>query len=108
MREVDGNAWIVSASTSIGRRAWIASTHSWMAADASGQAIAAPTNSRVRAVDDDRHVAQRRLDGIAARALGEVRDQLERVDTARQRLPRRVTPTNAASGSVYVARGSAR
>ena len=47
MREVDGKAWIVSARTSIVTRALIARTHSWIAADASGQAIAAPTSSRV-------------------------------------------------------------
>ena len=47
IRDVDGNAWIVSARTSTGTRALIASTHSWIAADASGQAIAAPMSSRL-------------------------------------------------------------
>ena len=47
IRDVDGNAWIVSARTSIVTWARIATTHSWIAADASGQAIAAPTSSRV-------------------------------------------------------------
>ena len=46
IRDVDGKAWMVSARTSIVTWAWIASTHSWIAADASGQAIAAPTSSR--------------------------------------------------------------
>ena len=44
---MDGNAWIVSARTSIGTRALIASTHSWIAADASGIAMAAPTSCRL-------------------------------------------------------------
>src|SRR6185369_10616846 len=47
IREVDGKAWIVSARISTGTRARIARTHSWIAADESGQAIAAPINWRV-------------------------------------------------------------
>ncbi len=47
MREVDGKAWIAAASVSIGTCAWMATTHSWIAADASGHATAAPTSSRV-------------------------------------------------------------
>ena len=70
MREVDGKAWIVSARTSIGTRALIASTHSWMAAEASGQAIAAPTSRRGAAIDFDRDVPDFRfIDGIALRGL---------------------------------------
>ena len=67
MRDVDGKAWIVSARTSIGTRARIASTHSWIAAEASGQAIAAPMRVPRRAVDDDRHVAALRLDARSPR-----------------------------------------
>ena len=42
-----GNAWIVSARVSTGTRAWIATTHSCSAAEASGQATAAPTSVRL-------------------------------------------------------------
>ena len=99
MRDVDGNAWIVSARTSTGVRALIASTHSWIAADASGQAIAAPTSCPRGAVDDDRHVAELGLDRVAATALGEVGDLFERVEAASRALSSD-RPTNAASGSV--------
>ena len=37
VRDVDGKAWIVSARTSIGTRALIAITHSWIAAHDSGR-----------------------------------------------------------------------
>ena len=100
MREVDGKAWIVSARTSIVTWALIATTHSWIAAEASGQAIAAPTSSRVRAVDDDRHVAELGLDRVALGARREVGDELERVEARRRAPPRAVTPTDDASGSV--------
>ena len=47
MRDVEGNAWMVSASTSMVTRARMASTHSWMAAEASGAAMAAPSSCRL-------------------------------------------------------------
>ena len=100
MRDVDGKAWIVSARTSIGTRALIASTHSWIAADASGQAIAAPTSSRDRPVDDDRHVAELGLDPVALGGRREVGDELERIDAGLLRAARGSRPTKAASGSV--------
>ena len=88
IRDVDGKAWIVSARTSIGTRALIARTHSWIAADASGQAIAAPTRVLERAVDQDRDVAERRLDAVAARRRREVGDELEAVEARGCRLVR--------------------
>ena len=36
IRDVDGNAWIMSGEDVIGARAWIARSHSWIAAEASG------------------------------------------------------------------------
>ena len=71
---------MVSARTSIGTCALIATTHSWIAAEASGQAIAAPTSSRDGPVDDDRHVPDLGLDRVALGARREVGDELERVD----------------------------
>ena len=85
IRDVDGKAWIVSARTSIGTCALIATTHSWIAADASGQAIAAPTSSRDRPVHDDRHVPERRLDRVALGARREVGDELEGVEAGLER-----------------------
>ena len=100
IRDVDGKAWIVSARTSIVTWALIATTHSWMAADASGQAIAAPTSSRRGPVDHDRHVPELGLEGVAPRALREVGDELEGVEPGVERLVERLSPTDDASGSV--------
>src|SRR5205807_9249898 len=42
-RETVGKAWIVSARTAIGVRSFIASTASWIASDAAGPPMNAPT-----------------------------------------------------------------
>ena len=99
MREVDGKAWIVSARTSTGTRARIARTHSWIAAEASGQAIAAPT--RVRDRRSTTIVTWPRLAWtlVAPRGRREVRDELDRVDASACACSTLI-PTNAASGSV--------
>ena len=95
-------AWIVAARTSI-VRAWIARTHSWITASVRAGDRGADQLAR-RPVDDDRHVAQRRLDAVAAAALGEVRDELERVEPG---LPRRLD-RHADEGRLRIGVGRAR
>ena len=104
MREVDGKAWIVSASVSTGTRALIARTHSWIAAEASGTAMAAPASSRVRPVDDDRDVAEFGLHGVALGRLREVGDELEGIEARVARLVER----HADRGRLGIRVGSAR
>ena len=109
MRDVDGKAWIVSARTSIGTRALIARTHSWIAAEASGQAIAAPTSSRVARSTTIVTWPNFGLDGVALGALREVGDELERVEAGLARLRRasaRPTPPRGPCTSHAAARGS--
>ena len=88
IRDVDGKAWIVSARTSTVTRALIARTHSWMAAEASGQAMRRADELAARPIDDDRHVAEIGLDGVALGRGRERRRHLERI-AARARAPRR-------------------
>ena len=83
---MDGKAWIVSARTSTFSLALIARTHSWIAAEASGTAMAAPTSSRLARSIDDRDVAELGLDRVALGRRREVRDELEGVDARLVRL----------------------
>ena len=107
MRGVEGKAWIV-VGQDIDRDVGLDRQHALVdrgggvrAGDGGADQLAR------RAVDDDRHVAELGLDRVAAGARREVGDELERVE-AGVRACSTVTPTKAASGSVYVARGSAR
>ena len=97
IRDVDGNAWIVSASTSTGTCARIARTHSWMAAEASGTGHRRAHQLARRPVDHERHVAQLGLDVYPLALVGVVGDDLEGID-ARVAAPSSVSPTETPPG----------